>query len=260
MKMGIDGIELHFEKNGSGKPIVFSGAWLDDLSIWDSQVKHLSGKYLTVTYDQRGHGSSDKAKPGRGNYSVQVLASDLGALIQGLALEKPIVVGFSQGGMVALRFAADHPDRLSKLVLVGTCAKMIPPTGAGFLKAMGRLLPTKTFYRILGRYRFYKPSKQTAHAWLERALKVDKSVAFESWEEWAEKCDLRDLASKIQVPTLIIVGDKDKLFLETCRRLNEQIGHSQLKIIPGSGHTVSVEKPEEFNQVLEEFIATTTLR
>jgi pimeloyl-ACP methyl ester carboxylesterase len=111
---------------------------------------------------------------------VQALADDLDALIRRLDLEKPIVVGFSLGGMVALRFATDHPDRLSKLVLVGTCAKMIPPTGARFLKAVGRLLPAKTFYRILGKYRFYKPSRLVADAWLQRALKVDKAVAFES--------------------------------------------------------------------------------
>jgi len=65
---------------------------------------------------------------------------------------------------------------------------------------------------MLCNYRFYKPSEQLANAWLERALKVDKAVAFESWGEWAEKCDLRDCVSKLQVPTLIIVGDKEECF------------------------------------------------
>ena len=255
MKLKTNGVESFVEKTGVGAPLVFSGAWLDDLSIWEAQVKHFSSKYLTITYDQRGHGKSDKPETGRGNYSVQVLANDLGALIQKLDLEKPVIVGFSLGGMVALRFAADHPNSLSKLVLVGTCSKLVPPTGSRFLKAIGRLLPAKTFYRMLCKYRFYKPSEQLANAWLQRALKVDKAVAFESWGEWAEKCDLRDCVSKLQVPTLIIVGDKDEVFLGPCIELNERIRGSQLKIIQGSGHTVSVEKPQEFNQVLEEFLA-----
>ena len=183
------------------------------------------------------------------------MADDLATLIQNLDLEKPVVVGFSLGGMVALHFASEYPERLSRLVLVGTCAKVIPPTGSRLLKAIGRLLPKKMFYRMLCKYRFYKPSKQRADEWLERALKVDKAVAFESWGEWAEKCDLRDCVSKLQVPTLIIVGDKDGVFLGPCIELNEQIRGSQLKIIQGSGHTVSIEKPQEFNQVLEEFLA-----
>jgi pimeloyl-ACP methyl ester carboxylesterase len=253
--MKTNGIELYFERTGEGEPIVFSGAWLDDLFIWKAQVKHFSKRYSVITYDQRGHGKSDKARTGQGNYSVQALAEDLNALIQKLNLDKPMVVGFSMGGMVALRFAIEHPDEISKLVLVGTCAKMAPPTAAKFLKVIGRLLPTRTFYRMLGRYRFYKPSEQVANAWLERALKVDKAVAFESWSEWAENFDLTDQVSKIRVPTLIIVGEKDDLFLETCRYLNENIKGSQLRVVTGSGHTVSIEKPEEFNQILEEFIA-----
>ena len=255
VKMRINGIELYFEKNGEGAPIVFSGAWLDDLSIWNAQVEHFSKKYLTVTYDHRGHGKSDKAETGQGNYSVQILADDLATLIQNLGLEKPVVVGFSLGGMVALHFASEYPKRLSKLVLVGTCAKVIPPTGSRLLKAIGRLLPKKMFYRMLCKYRFYKPSKQRADEWLERALKVDKAVAFESWGEWAETCDLSDGVSKVQVPTLIVAGDKDEVFLETCLNLKEHIKGSQLKIVAGSGHTVSVEKPQEFNQILEEFLA-----
>ena len=260
MKLKTNGIELYFERTGKGEPIVFSGAWLDDLSIWEAQVKHFSKKHSVVTYDQRGHGKSDKAKTGQGNYSVQALANDLNALIQKLNVKKPVVVGFSWGGMVALRFAIEHPSEVSKLVLVGTCARMKPPTAAKFLKVIGRLIPKKTFYRMLGRYRFYKPSEQVANAWLERALKVDKAVAFESWSEWAENCDLRDQVSKIQVPTLIIVGEKDELFLETCRYLNENIKGSQLKIVLGSGHTVSVEKPQEFSQILEEFLAASVSR
>lgn len=256
MKLKTDGIELYYERVGKGEPIVFSGAWLDDLSIWDAQVKYFSRSYSTITYDQRGHGKSDKAKLGQGNYSVQAIGDDLHALIQKLGLGKPVVVGFSWGGMAALRFAVDHPDEVSKLILVGTCAKLNPPTAARFLKIIGRLLPTRTFYRMLLKYRFYKPSEQVANAWLERALKVDKQVAFESWSEWAENCDLRDQVSRIQVPTLIIVGGKDELFLETCHYLNEHIKGSQLKIVAGSGHTVSMEKPQELNQHLEEFIAT----
>lgn len=65
---------------------------------------------------------------------------------------------------------------------------------------------------------------------------------------------VRDKVSKIEVPTLIIVGEKDKVNLEASRHLNREIKGSELRIIPDSGHTVMIEKPREFNQIVDEFI------
>ena len=254
MKMKIDDVELYYESHGEGKPIVFSHAYLDDCSIWDSQVKHFTKDYNVILYDHRGHGRSNQPKGGEGNYSVQVLSNDLHALIQKLNLEKPILVGFSLGGMAAILFALEHPDKTSKLVLVGATAKLTLPTSAKFFGILRVLLPYETFLRILCKYKFYKPSKQIVDEELARALKVDKSIAFECWKELTENYDVRDKVSKIGASTLIVVGEKDKVNLEASRHLNREIKGSELRIIPDSGHTVMIEKPQEFNQILEEFI------
>jgi len=138
--------------------------------------------------------------------------------------------------------------------LVGTTAKMTLPTSAKFLAILRVFLPYETFLRMMCKYRFYKPSKQIVDEEFARALKVDKSITFECWKELTENYDVRDKVSKIEVPTLIIVGEKDKVNLEASRYLNREIKRSELRMIPDSGHTVMIEKPKEFNEILEEFI------
>ena len=250
MKTKIDDIELYYELHGEGKPIVFSHGWLEDCSIWDSQVEHFAKKYAVILYDHRGHGRSDKPI---GDYSVQALSNDLYSLMQKLKLERATLVGFSLGGMAAIIFALEHPDKVSKLVLVGTTAKMtlFPLL---IVRVLRYVLPYKTVARNVCKRRFYKPSKQIVEDELVRAMRVDSYAAYECLKEFTKNYDVRDRVREMEVPTLIIVGEKDKINLEASRYLNREIKGSELRIVPSSGHTVMVEKSEEFNQILEEFI------
>ena len=254
--MKIDDTELYYELHGEGKPIVFSHGWLEDCSIWDSQVKHFTKNYTALLCDHRGHGRSDKPKVGERNYSVQVLSNDLYALTQKLNLEKPILVGHSLGGYAAILLALEHPEKISKMVLVGATAKMALPASAKFwLFGIGVFYSYETYLRMSFKYgRFYRASKQMVDEEVARALKVDKAIASECWRELTENYDVRDNVSRIEVPTLIIVGEKDKVNLEASRYLNREIKSSELRVIPECGHSVMIEKPQEFNQILEEFI------
>ena len=252
MKMEINNVKLYYESHGKGKPVVFSHAWLEDCSIWGPQVSHFAKNYAMILYDHRGHGRSDNDP--EGDYSVQALSNDLHSLIQKLKLEKPIIVGFSLGGMAAMLFALEHPDKISKLVLVGTTAKMTLPLSIRFFRVIRGLLPYETFLRMSCKYKFYKPSTQNVDEEFVRASKVDNSVAFECWKEFTENYDVRDQVSQIKIPTLIIVGEKDKVNLESSRYLNQEIKGSELHIITDSGHLIMIEKTQEFNQILEQFI------
>jgi len=127
---------------------------------------------------------------------VQVLSNDLHSLIQKLKLEKPVLVGFSLAGMAAILFALEHPAKISKLVLVGTTAKMCLPTSAKFFGILRVFLTYETFLQMSCKYRFYKPSKQIVDEEVARALKVDKSMAFECCKELTENYDVRDKVSK----------------------------------------------------------------
>jgi len=115
MRIKANDVELYYEQHGEGEPIIFSYGWLDDCSVWSSQIEHFSERYNTIVYDHRGHGRSDKPE---GDYSMQTLSNDLHALIEKLGLNDVILVGHSMGGVTALTYTLDHPDKVSKLVLV----------------------------------------------------------------------------------------------------------------------------------------------
>jgi len=174
--MKIDEIELYYELHGKGKPIVFSHGWLEDCSIWNSQVEHFAKNYAVIRHDHRGHGRSDKPI---GDYSVQALSNDLHSLMQKLKLEKATLVGFSLGGMAAIIFALEHSENISKLVLVGATAKF-PLYPLLIVSVLRCVLPYKTVARTICKRRFYKPSKKIVEDELVRAMRVDSYVAYES--------------------------------------------------------------------------------
>jgi len=88
--------------------------------MWNSQIDYFSKKHRVIAYDQRGHGKSDKPKK---DYSIKTLSDDLYNFTQKLNVGKFTLVGHSMGGMTAMMFALDHPEQISKLVLVSTSAK-----------------------------------------------------------------------------------------------------------------------------------------
>lgn len=112
-------IETYYESHGEGPPLVFvHGAWVDR-RMWEPQVAALAGEYRVITYDLRGHGRTGPSA--ERNYTVELLAADLRALIDALDLERPVVCGLSLGGMVAQLYAVRY-DELSGLVLADTAA------------------------------------------------------------------------------------------------------------------------------------------
>lgn len=250
MKIKVNDIELYYEIHGEGEPIIFSHGWMKDCSIWKSQIEFFSKKYKVIAYDHRGHGKSDKPK---GDYSIQTLSNDLHSLIQKLNLEKVTLVGHSLGGMTDIIFTLDYPDKVSKLVLVGSTAKSSFSLRI-FLWLMMHIFSYESFARGSVDYEYYEPSEQVINEALDRTLKTPKPIAYECFKEFS-KYDVRDRVSGIKAPTLIIVGEKDKASpVEMSKHLNRAIEGSKMKIIPNSKHMVMIDKSEKFNEILEEFI------
>jgi pimeloyl-ACP methyl ester carboxylesterase len=250
MRIKANDTELYYEQYGEGEPIIFSHGWLDDCSVWNSQIELFARNHTVILYDHRGHGKSDKP---RWDYSVQALSSDLHSLIQMLKFEKVTLVGFSLGGMAALMFTLQHPAKVAKLVLVGTTAKMA--MSIYILYALRYILPYRIFARIVSRIKIYKPSQEIIKDNMSRAMKVPKHAAYRCMVEFTRNYDIRNRVSGIKVPTLIIVGAKDRTNLKASECLNREIEGSTLRVISDSGHSVMIEKLEEFNQLVQQFIA-----
>lgn len=248
MRMKVNDLELYYEQRGEGDPIIFSYGWLDDCSVWNYQIETFSKEHRVILYDHRGHGKSDKPKD---NYSIATLSNDLHLIIQNLNLGSVNLVGFSMGGQAALAFALKHPSKIAKLILVGTTAKMAWPMH--LLRFVRYILPYRTILAIVSREKYHQPSPQTIEANISRAIQVPGDMAYECLFEIL-KYDVRNMLPQIRIPTLIIVGEKDGLNLRGSQYLHSGIKGSKLQIMVNTGHTVMIEKPKEFNELVQQFI------
>jgi len=248
MRINVNDLELYYEQYGEGDPIIFSYGWLDDCSVWNYQIETFSKDYRVILYDHRGHGKSDKPK---GNYSIETLSNDLHSIMQSLHLERVNLVGFSMGGQAALAFTLKHPSKIAKLILVGATAKMAWPMH--FLRFVRYILPYRTILAIVSREKYHRPSPQTIDANMSRAVQVPRDIAYKCLLEIV-KYDVRNMLSEIKIPTLIIVGEKDRLNFKGSQYLHRRIKGSKQQIMANTGHSVMTEKPKEFNQLVQQFI------
>jgi len=248
-------INIYYERYGKGAPVVFAHAFLDNCSVWKAQTDVLAQNHTVILYDHRGHGRSDKPK---GDYSVQILADDLNGLILALELDRVTVVGNSIGGMTIQKLALNHPGRVSKLVLVCTTPRLVIqlPLIGSMLGWSCSLFPHRMFSRAIQWSKMYKPSQEDTNQALERAMQVPRHAAYACWRSLFSNYDIRDQISEIEMPTLIVAGEKDwSIPIRTSRFMNKHIVGSRLEVISQCGHLPMIEKPKEFNKILTGFLS-----
>ena len=117
-----NGITTHYEISGKGQPLVLIHGVSFDHKMWQPQISYFSKKYRVLAYDVRGHGQTESSD---GDYSADLLANDLKALLDNLNIQKPIVCGLSMGGLIAKMFAVRYPTQLSALIIADSAVKFI---------------------------------------------------------------------------------------------------------------------------------------
>ena len=117
----VNGIEIHYREAGQGFPLVLIHGFTGNLRNWALQIPVLTQQFRTVSLDLRGHGQSHKPTR-REEYSLELLADDVYALIQHLDIGECYVAGHSMGGMIAQHLVLAHPEPFRALVLVDTAA------------------------------------------------------------------------------------------------------------------------------------------
>ena len=273
----LNGVSIHYTVRGSGPVMIaHSGGPGMDARVWDD-FGGIDDFLTIVAIHPRGSGLSGVAE---GNaYLLPDYASDLQALRIHLGVDKPIVMGWSHGGMVAMQFALTYPDALSKLILFDTSAyfgeflsdiegavqefKKEPWFEKSFaaLKAEwdGNYQTDEDMSRLWAEeMKFYfKRFDERAEAYHERTkdlrLRIASLKTFNDRE--ATTMDLRPHLSKITVPRLVIVGRHD--FITNVAMAEEIVKHipdARLEIFEDSGHYALVEEREKFYRVIKEFV------
>ncbi|MFQ6040715.1 MAG: alpha/beta fold hydrolase [Candidatus Poribacteria bacterium] len=264
----VDGIKIHYLTAGSGPPVILIHGLGVFAETWLYNIKPLSGRNTVYAPDLVGFGRSEKPKV---KYSLAYFVKFLSGFMDALNIERASLVGNSMGGLIALRFALDYPNRVCKLVFVsgaGLGRKVSFGLRLLSLPILGDILLARTTKKGIRRGlegSFYNPDFVTDE-WVEETFKVYKlpsarraflSVLRSGVSIFGLKRDvvLLEQLPKIQAPTLIIWGKRDKVIpVEYAYTAHARIRDSQLHIFSECGHAPQVEKAKEFNRLVLEFL------
>jgi proline iminopeptidase len=273
----LNGVQIHYTVRGSGPVLLaHSGGPGMDARDWDD-FAHIDDFVTVVAIHPRGSGLSGEAEGDA--YLLPDYAADLQALRLHLGVDKPIVMGWSHGGMVAMQFAFTYPDSLSKLILFDTSAhfgEFLGDIEGAVREFKNETWFEKSFAALQAEWAGdYKTDEDMSRLWVE-----EMKFYFNKFDERAEgyhqrtkdlpirigplrtfndkeaaTMDLRPHLHKIAVPTLLIVGRHD--FITNVAMAEEIVRHipnARLEIFEESGHFALVEEPEKFYRVIKEFV------
>jgi pimeloyl-ACP methyl ester carboxylesterase len=281
-----DGTELAVNVVGpAGAPVlVMIHGFSADLTLWHYQWKLFSRDYRCVLLDQRGHGRSG---PGTGgDYALEAFGRDIKAVLDDVAPGEPVVLmGHSMGGMAIMSFAEHYPEefgpRVKAVVLANTAAAELVKEAAGNLGAhLGKLVAAaavrvahdpRRVYRVRARALAGQGDLAFAAARLtnfgpnpppslvEHVARVSARAPVEVWTDLLGsivEMDLRYALAHITVPALVAVGDVDRLTPPaSALAIKRMLPDARMVVFKGSGHCTMLERHEQFNRMVEGFLA-----
>ena len=256
-----DGVEIFYEDIGAGPPLVLSHSFLCSGRMWREQVPVLGTKFRVINVDLRGHGRSSHV---RRPFSIYDTVSDVLAVLDQLGIQMATWCGLSIGGMVALRAALTHPERVARLVLLDTDAG--PETGLRKVKyrAMGfgtRIVGIRLFLPSIARLMFGATTRRRnpslVSEWKDEISTMHVPSALHCLEALTNRDSLLGRLNRIGVPVLILVGEEDhSLPPSLSRRIHDRLAHSTFAMIPAAGHLSALEHPARVNDAILDFLAT----
>jgi len=259
----VNGVNLYYEEHGTGpETIVFAHGLLWSGRMFDAQVAALRDRYRCITFDFRGQGQSAVTKDG---YDMDTLAEDAAALIHALGCAPCHFAGLSMGGFIGMRLAIRQPELLRSLLLLGTSADPEPPENVPRYRLLNRIarylglrvVAGKVMHILYGRKFLEDPERAELRAACRRALIANHRVGItRAVMGVITRQGVYDQLDRIRVPTLILVGDQDVATVPAkSQRLHERIAGSVLRILPGAGHSATIEEPEAVNEAIVELLA-----
>lgn len=258
-----NGADLYYEDQGSGpQTIVFAHGLLWSCRMFDRQVDALKERYRCVAFDFRGQGQSEVTRDG---YDMDTLAGDAAALIEQLELAPCHFLGLSMGGFIGLRLAARRPELIRSLMILESSADPEPVENVSKYRRfllVERLLGPKAVAGavmpiMFGRTFLSDPTRaEERRLWQARGAANHRVGIARATTGVIERVGVYDEIGRITAPTLIIVGDQDVATVPAkAERMHAAIPGSRLVVIPGAGHTSTVEQPEAVNAALAAFLS-----
>jgi 3-oxoadipate enol-lactonase len=255
----LNDITVHYQTIGTpgARPaLVFANSLGSDFRIWRDVVVRLAGDYVILNYDMRGHGLTDT---GAAPCTIEMLGSDLAALMDHVGIRSATVCGVSLGGLVAQQLYASRPDLVDSLILSDTAAKIgdagswrarIAAIEAGGMEAIAEGVLARWFS---GEFRSARKTEYAGYRNMLIRQPVDGYIA--ACEALA-RADLTAAAAAIEVPTICVVGEQDTSTPpDIVAALARSIPGARYQTIADCGHLPSIEQPEVFVAILRAHLA-----
>ena len=222
-------IQLNYITKGTGRPLILLHGNGENHEYFVHQIEYFSRSYMVIALDTRGHAKSPR---GEKPFTIKQFAEDLHDFLLEKNITKADILGFSDGGNIALTFALKYPEFVDHLILNG--ANLFP---AGVKRTVQ--IPIEIGYHL-------------ASFWTGKSEKAKKNVEMLGLMVNEPNIDPQELA-KLKAKTLVIAGTKDMILETHTRMIAEMIPGASLAFIEGD-HFIANKNPDEFNKAVEEFL------
>ena len=222
-------ITHHYIERGSGEPLILLHGNGEDCSYFVHQMEPFSKHFRVIAIDTRGHGKTPR---GNAPFTIRQFSDDLSGFMDDHGIEKASILGFSDGGNIAMIFAMAHPERVEKLILNGA---NLDPSGV----RRSTQIPIEIGYRIAKLFAGKSPE----------ARKNAELLGLMVNEPDVKPGELR----RIQAPTLVIAGEKDMIKESHTRLIAQSIPGAILSVLPGN-HFIANKNPAAFNEAVLRFL------
>ena len=252
-----NGTDLRYTDTGAGLPLVFLHGFPFSRGVWQKQVDALGASYRVIAPDLRGLGESE---PQTGPTTMAQCAAEVRELLVRLATGPVVLIGHSMGGYVALAFARQFPEKLRGLVLVSTRAGQDTAEAAAGRRAMAAKVKAEGVQVVVEAMapKMLATSNQDGQMLaqvLDFMAPSRSAGVIGALLGMADRPDATAFLAQIAVPTLVITGADDTLVPPAeSETIAQAIRGAELKVISHAGHLVAFEQPDEFNQVLKEWL------
>ncbi len=254
--INVGSTEIYYEIHGQGDPLLLIHGLGSSSQDWEMQLPQFSTHFQVINIDLRGHGLSGKPP---GPYSIPLFAEDTIQLIRALELSSTHILGISLGGMVAFQLALDCPDLVRSLVIVNSVPELIAHNMNDWISYWKRLLITRVFGmekmgQVLAERFFTEPEQEGIREIFVRRWAANHKPSYLASLKAAFGWSVLGRLEEIQVPTLVIGADGDYFSNAEKEGYTQLMPNAELVIVENSRHALPAEKPDAFNEIVEEFL------
>ena len=246
------------DEAGSGPEILCAHGTLMDRTMFAPQLDGLANEYRLAAYDLRAR-TERFADP----YDLWDLVEDCGAVMDGLEMERPVVVGMSMGGFMALRLALEYPDRVAGLVLIDSIADPHPDEDRELYRGMVEEIRSdesvpENMAQTVTHFLFGETTREQRPAlverWVDRWQTYPGEAVYNEVLSWLDRDGIADELAALDVPALAIHGEDDaSLDVAQTESMVDALD-ADLEVIPAAGHSANLEQPEPVNEAVREFV------